>query len=218
MPTTKRNRPAQSLATPITEHPKPVDKQPPALSEFARQVYEQVKVRLEGEFESFEEHSTIEEKRLLIEILNDHMNRSSGGRPRSPGEYEIPLYSAIERQISGRTCVVIDDDHMVPQVEEFIAAMERKSWKRKPYDPSKRDTEDEIRDRFEASFRREVDLFARDAGQPSFLLMKDILARWNELAHDPGAGKLPNVLAVAAEMELDRLRAETAAEEAGKAS
>ncbi len=41
--------------------------------------------------------------------------------------------------------------------------------------------------------------------------MLGILARWNEIANDPGMNTLPNTLAVAAEMELDALRAKIAA-------
>jgi hypothetical protein len=46
--------------------------------------------------------------------------------------------------------------------------------------------------------------------------MSDILARWNELYRDPEITALPDVLAAAAEMELDALRAKNAAEAAQK--
>jgi hypothetical protein len=177
----------------------------------ARQIYEQVQSRLKSEFGHFREYSTLEEKRLLIEILNDHTNRS-GSLARRPGEHEVALYSAIQRQLDDCLCVVVPCDDWVPLVENFIAALHRKTWKRAPYDPSKRETADELRDRLAKSFRSEVEIFARDAGQPSLSLMRDILARWNELAHDPELKGFPNTLEVAAQIELDKLRADTAAE------
>ena len=44
----------------------------------------------------------------------------------------------------------------------------------------------------------------------------NIFARWNELARDPDLDTLPNTLAIAAQIELDKLRADTAAEKAKK--
>ena len=185
------------------------------MSKFARQIYQNVKDRLEGEMNDFLEDATLEEARFMIEVLN-HRSNNTFGLPRGPGEYEIPIYSAIQDQMDcGSAIVVVSDSDMVPKVEEFIAALEKKRWRKPPYDPRKpAETEDEILDRFERSFRSEIDLFARDAKRPSFILMGAILARWNELARDPDIKKLPNTLAVAAEMELDRYRAETVVETA----
>jgi hypothetical protein len=191
---------------------------PPKVSQtkLARQVYAQVKYRLENEMDGFLENATLEEARFMIEVLNQRSSNTFGV-PRGPAEYEIPIYSAIQDQIDcGSACVVVPNQDMISKVEEFIAALETKRWKKPAHNWNA--TEDEILDRFERSFRSEVELFARDAKRPSFILMRDILSRWNELARDPEIGALPNTLAIAAEMELEKLRAKTAAEAAGRES
>jgi hypothetical protein len=214
MKTASKRAAAPAQISAPTENEKTIAKPSPALSKFARQVYESVKDRLEYKFEGFLEGATLEELRFMIEVMGDWDNRNSYGRPRSPGDFEIPIYGAIQRQLDGNICVVVPDDEMVGPVEEFIVALQKKRWKPAPY---KTDTpEKEIRAGFEESFRSDADLFARDAGLPSFRLMRDILARWNELHRDPEINKLPNTLAIAAEMELDKYRAEAAAEAAAK--
>jgi hypothetical protein len=185
---TKPTSPAQSPAeqsTATVAEPK-TDEQP-RFSAFTRKIFAQVKDPLEGQFERFLEDATVEEQRLMIEILSDRESRTCGGRPRSPGEYEIGLYSAIESQISDCVCVVLPHDDMAPQVEDFIAAPERRRKPRKAaeYVPYKPETNEEIVKRFSARFRAEVELFARDAGRPSLGLMIDILARWNQIHADP---------------------------------
>jgi hypothetical protein len=216
MPTTKsQHASTTNPATPISSVPEKQPAESARLSAFTRKVFARVKDRLETEFESFLECSTVEEQRLLIEILNDHSNRSSYAKPRSPGAYEISLYGAIERQVSNCICVVVPEDDMVPQVEEFIAALERKGGsKKRNAEPFKSPTDNEITASFAHRFLVESQLFVERAGQPSLRLMLDMLARWNEIQNDPETGKLKNILAVAAEIELDKLRAKTAAESA----
>lgn len=184
----------------------------PSLSRFAHQVYVQVKARLENEIEGFLEDATLEESRFMIEVLNDRSQ--SLVAPRFPGEYEIPLFSAIQKQLEGYpyACVIVPDQGMVPQVEKFIAALEKKSTRARS-DSHHTPTEEEARDRFAACFRGQVELFARDAGRHSLVLMRDILARWNEMQSDPEMTDEPNLLAAAAELELDSRRAAMAAKE-----
>jgi hypothetical protein len=213
MPTKKRKAAAARPATPITAvETKPAEAV--RFSAFARKIIEGVKDRLEGEFESFLGHSNVEEQRLMLNILGDYDNRCMGENPRSPGEYEIFLYSAIERQVSGDVCVVLPHDDMVPQVEEFIAALEKKRKPKNWLERTKPETQDGTETRLSRQFRNEMEFFARDAGKQSMSLMFDILARWNSLANDPQMKKFDNTLAAAAEMELDKLRAKAAAEKA----
>jgi len=207
-----RNQLATKPATEIkpAAEPKP--------TEFVRKIHACVSDRLESEFEHFREHANIEEKRLMIEILNEHMNRSGyHGAPRSPIDREIYLYSAIERQLSDNVCVVVPRDEMVPYIEDFINKLDRR-WPPKSHSSRKPESEDEIMERFASNFRTEIELFARDAGKPSFWLMSKIIARWNEINRDSQARKVPNILAVAAEIELEKLLAEKAAEAATEAA
>ncbi len=181
-------------------------------SKTARLIFARVKEQLESYFESFLKHANIEEQRLMTELLMQHDNRSGFGQPRGISDYEIPLISAIERLMSDKICVVLPNDHYLERVNEFIAALDRKCHS-KPV-PRYQKSEDECRAEWAKDVRRGVEIFARDAGVPSLRLMTEILGRWNEIAHDPEAHSHPNVPAVAAEVELDRVRAETAVEAA----
>lgn len=151
----------------------------------------------------------------MIEIFNDHGSNNMGPRPRGIGQYEVPICGAIQRQLDDCVCVVVPNDDLIGPVEEFIAELEKKRYKRKPWQPGQY-SHDELIEQHEETFRSEVELFARDANMPSFMLMHSIFGRWNELVRDPELTTLPNTLAVAVQIELDKLRADTAAEKAEK--
>jgi hypothetical protein len=111
--------------------------------------------------------------------------------------------------MDGHILVVLPRADMLDPVQEFIKQLELKRIQKQPRKP---ETADELLDRLESRFRSEIELFARDARYQSLTFMHAILARWNELARDPDITTLPNTLAIAVEIELDALRAETAAD------
>ncbi len=178
------------------------------ISAVARQIRKQVNESLRSQLESFAENAALEEQRFMIEVMREWDGRSGMGSPRRISDHEVPLYGAIQRQLDDCLCVVVPRDEMVDRVNEFINALDKEPIRPKTRQPV---TEDDITARLERQFRAEFELFARDAKQPSLRLMLGILARWNEIANDPGMNTLPNTLAVAAEMELDALRAKIAA-------
>ena len=70
--------PRPALVTQEEKTPKPEER----VSKFARQVFARVRSRLESEWESFLERATMEEQRLMIEILNDYANQTAGAATR----------------------------------------------------------------------------------------------------------------------------------------
>jgi hypothetical protein len=205
---TNKSETISEVPTSGSAEPKPARKDS---ARIARQIYQTAKDELEGNLERFVERSSMEEKRFINAVLVD-WGSINFGRPRDLGEYEVPIYSAVQLNIDGLHCLAIPDDDMIPRIEEFIAALERKSWRAKHRsDWPNKESSAAIRDRFAHSFRTDVEMFAREAGLPSLRFMRDILVRWSEIAHDPEGIKVLNALAAAVEMELNALRADTAA-------
>lgn len=206
--TAKRQRGAQARATQNATAANPIPIRPVRLSRLTQANRENIRERLKGCVDDFVESATMEEQYFMIDVLQDREGITAPDGPRGLSDHEVPIYSAIQRQFDGNRCVVVPDDDMVHEVEAFITALDRKSLKKKEFS---RATTEEITERLGRRFQAEVELFMRDAGAPSFRLMLDMLARWNEIQSDEGQ-KLPdNILAVAAEIELEKVRAELAA-------
>jgi hypothetical protein len=186
------------------------------LSSAYRKIQQQVQDSLESSLNDFLESSNMEEKRFMIGILRD---RDSIGitseAPRGPSDHFVPLYSAVHEAIEGVYCVAVPDLDMLSAVENFITELDRKSYKRQTNADI---SANGIKGRWERSFRTEVELFARDAGTPSLRFMSAIIARWNEIRTQPGAEKMTCILGAAAEIELEKLQAEQAAENATMAA
>ena len=135
------------------------------LSAAYRKIQQRVQNTLESSLDDFLESSNMEEKRFMIEVLSDRDSIAiTDGNPRRLSDHSVPLYSAIHEAMEGAYCVALPDLDMMSAVEDFITQLDLKSYKRATNTDL---SVSGIKERWERSFRTEVELFARDAGTPS---------------------------------------------------
>ncbi len=100
--------------------PQPINKAKPT-GKIAETVRGHLGNQLQEHFEEFLKQAWFEEKHFLNEVLENWSANAGGGYPKERGAREVPLFSAIEIELSGNNCVPCPD-YLTGKVEEFTAA------------------------------------------------------------------------------------------------
>jgi hypothetical protein len=155
----------------------------------------------------------------MIGIMDEWDQYGNGrilGYLNSPMDREVPILSAIQKNLNDRNLVEVPDEDMIPDIERCIVELDKLSYQRKERDKKAVDPVAKLEKRATDEFG----MFMRHAGEKSVEAMSDLLARWNDLHRDPAirqaidAGRITNLLAVSIEIESERFRAVAASKAA----
>lgn len=176
MPQTK-TKPA-ALPKPKAE-PKPTTSYTWKSKNLIERVKDGLKERLLYRLDEFLKEAYPEEARFLLEVLNER--DSLGGYRKSRGQYEVPLFSALEEIITGcsESIVLLPDRNMAPQVEEFIQSLEKNAEAGTAVIGHPNRTPSEIRAMRETDLKSFAELFAQYATAEDLFFLDGVFERWD---------------------------------------
>ena len=170
-------------AEPVTEQ-KPEPKCSGRYSDFAKEIRETAKRRLDSLLEHFSNSSLPEEKHVLISILENWQGRHFDTKNFT--EHENYLFSAIQQELDGTLLVPVEDSEMMAEVERFITEKLSSGWKpvKEPVVCSWEIPIDEKRKRQANLLMRHVQYFCSRCAEQDMDFLGDLLEAWEGIIND----------------------------------